>query len=176
MRDTAPLAAVDRARPSFIRPVWSAPRTTTQLAHSLGSFVRDATLAADRQMTHLADVASSLAVASLAASLTRRPSLTRRVSAVRPPTRRVSEGGIGRREPNGNKHQVAESPTRAPQTASQPDRKIACRSPRGFLRRLPAPEVVQKWVWTQFKHSTAQADPFLRARKRYKAPPCGQRR
>jgi hypothetical protein len=96
MCDTSPLAAVGRARPPFIRSV-RAPRATTQLARSFsGKFRpwRDATLASDRQMTHSADVAPSLAVALLAASLTRRPSLTRRVCAVRPPTRRVSEGGI----------------------------------------------------------------------------------
>src|ERR1700693_4183749 len=64
MRDTARLAEVDRARPALIRPV-QAPGSTIKLAHSLESFVPkvcsrcDATLAGDRQMTHLADVAPS---------------------------------------------------------------------------------------------------------------------
>jgi hypothetical protein len=95
MCDTAPLAAPHapdgRARPPFIRPVL-APRTTTQFARSFpGKFRpwRDATLAADRQMMHFADVAPELAAALLAASLMRKPSLTRRVRAVRPPIRRV---------------------------------------------------------------------------------------
>jgi hypothetical protein len=82
MRDTAPLAAVGRARPPFIRPVRSAPRTTTQLADSLGSFGRDATLAADRQMTHLADVAPSLA-ANLYKNGSERISNTRRPRRIR---------------------------------------------------------------------------------------------
>jgi hypothetical protein len=63
MCDTAPLAPphapVGCARPPFIRPVL-APRTTTQLARSFSWKFRpgrDATLPADRQMTHLADVA-----------------------------------------------------------------------------------------------------------------------
>jgi hypothetical protein len=76
MRDTAPLAPphaaphgpAGRARPPFIRPVSAAPRTTTQLAHSLGKSCpwRDATLPADRQLTHFADVAPSLAARRIA--------------------------------------------------------------------------------------------------------------
>src|ERR1700722_12300734 len=76
------------------------------------------------------------------------------------------------------------SPRQAPIAAKPTDRgpvrlfpnpteKYTSFSIRGLLRRLPAPEVVQKWVWTQFEHQTAQPDPFRRARKRDKAPPPG---
>jgi hypothetical protein len=104
MRDTAP------ARPAT-RPCWplkagthatcSGGRKHEEAGPFSGKFRppkfcsrRDATLSADSQMTQLAGVAPPLAVARLAASLTRRPSLTRRARSVRPPTRRVSEGGI----------------------------------------------------------------------------------
>jgi hypothetical protein len=107
MCDTAPLAPphapTGRAGPTLIRSV-PAPGSAMKLARAFsGEFRprRDATLAADRQMTHLADVAPTLAVAPLAASLPRRPSLTRRVRAVCPPTRRVSEGGIAVSETTG---------------------------------------------------------------------------
>jgi hypothetical protein len=84
MRDTAPLAPphaaphgppcappyvpAGRARPPFIHRVWSAPRTTTQPAHSRAKFWprRDATLPADRQMTQRAGVAPSLAARTVA--------------------------------------------------------------------------------------------------------------
>jgi hypothetical protein len=93
MRDTAPLAEVGPARPALFRPVLAAGNTR-KLAPLSCKFRpwRDATLSADRQITQVDDVAPSLAVALLAASLMRRPSLTRRVGTVRPPPRRVSEG------------------------------------------------------------------------------------
>jgi hypothetical protein len=145
MRDTAPLAPphdpAGRARPPFIRPVWSASGNATQLANSLGKFCppkfcsrRDATLPADRQMTHFADVAPSMDyVSSPAGKLfpARRETFSRH--------RGTSRQMAGQTEPSSNVevHQPGwqsfrqllmrmscSQPTRSPRPPAPPDRDL----------------------------------------------------
>jgi hypothetical protein len=71
---------------------------------------------------------------------------------------------------------IAVRPTdRAPRAPlPEPDRKIALpHSLRRILRRLPAPEGVQKWVWTQFEHQTAHVDLFSARPKTRQGAPAG---